>query len=289
MSMQPQQALFHSPGVYSALSAWRLVGGGSRSRVAEVAGSLYQELGKAQGVRALVALEAGLVPEALPAPAVLPLEGPAARLPSTQAQLLVQLAAESREALLLAQRRLAPLSAGVLALEEELLGGRIGRGREPFGFIDGVKVPTPEQVRQRALVPEGPLQGGSWVLYLHFLQDLERFGRLRPQAQEQVVGRTKEGAPLESPPDTAHIIRARAGCGAPFIRRSFPYRENGEEGLAFLAAAARPEDYVHTLRAMLGLQGPQDALLRYATAVGGGLYLAPPEPWLRSHAPLEAC
>lgn len=287
--MQPQQALFHSPGLYSALSLWRLAGASVRSQVAQVAGAVYQELGRMEGVRALVALECGLVPEAPAAPAVLPLEGPAARLPSTQAQLLVQLAAESREALLLAQRRLTPLSAGVLTLQEELLGGRIGVGREPFGFVDGVRVPTSQQVQGQALVPEGPLQGGAWVLYLRFLQDLERFGRLRPQAQEQVLGRTKEGARLEQPPETAHILRARAGCGAPFVRRSFPYRQYGEEGLAFLAAAARPEDYTYTLRAMLGLEGPQDALLRYATAVGGGLYLAPPEPWLRSRYPLEAC
>jgi Dyp-type peroxidase family len=289
MDMEPQQALRHSPGLYSALSVWRLVGESARSQVAEVAGALYQELGRVAGVHALVALEAGLVREAPPAPAVLPLEGPAARLPSTQAQLLVQLAAESREALLLAQRRLAPLCAGVLTLQEELLGGRIGPGREPFGFLDAVRVPTSQQVQGQALVPEGPLKGGSWVLYLRFLQDLERFGRLRLQAQEQVLGRTKEGTRLEPPPDTAHILRARAGCGAPFVRRSFPYRQYGEEGLAFLAAAARPEDYVYTLRAMLGLQGPQDALLRYATAVGGGLYLAPPESWLRARFPLEAC
>ncbi|HEY0095897.1 MAG TPA: hypothetical protein VGB96_16330, partial [Archangium sp.] len=163
------------------------------------------------------------------------------------------------------------------------LGGRIGEGRDPFGFRDGLLQPTREQVKRAALVPSGPLAGASWLLYLRFQQHLERFGRLKPPAQERVVGRTRDGELVPDAPAEAHIHRARAsGAGENqlLIRRGFPFRHQGEEGLAFVAATSDPGSYVRSLDTLLGAQGgPPDALLRYATAVGGGLYLAPPRDW----------
>jgi putative iron-dependent peroxidase len=202
---------------------------------------------------------------------------------------LVQVSAGNRELLLGSLRRVLALSKGVLSLEEELLGGRIGEGRDAFGFRDGLVKPTREQVKHTALVPSGPLAGASWLLYLRFHQDLERFARLKERAQAHVVGRTREGELVVDPPAEAHILRARAaGDGSPLIRRGFPFRHAGEEGLAFVAASADPACYQRSLDALLGAGGQTpDALLRYATAVGGGLYLAPPRDWFHALSPRE--
>jgi putative iron-dependent peroxidase len=282
--MQPQEGLFHSSGAYSGLVILRLHRNEARSQLRAVLTALHTELSGAGEVKAVLGLEPGLVlPELRTLPPVLPREGATTRLPSTQAQVLVQLAADSRERLLWALRRTRTLTSGVLSLQEEVLGGRIGVGREAFGFRDGLRPPSREQVRRTAVVPEGPLQGASWLLYLRFQQDLERFARLRPGAQERVVGRTREGELLPSLPEDSHLARVRAAGtweNTGFIRRGFPFRDHGEEGLAFLSAAATPSLYPRALDVLLGATGgPTDALLRYARAVGGGLYLAPPQDW----------
>ncbi|HEX8821504.1 MAG TPA: Dyp-type peroxidase [Archangium sp.] len=289
--MRPQEGLFHSPGTFSAVLVLRLIRDVALSHLREVVSSVHEELTPAHGLHTVLGLEPALLPEAAPAaPALLPREGPTARFPSSQAHVLVQVSAEHREPVLWALRRTLALSKGVLVLEEEVLGGRIGEGRDAFGFRDGLLRPTREHVRRTALVPSGSLAGASWLLYLRFQQDLERFGRLRPGAQERVVGRTREGEPLHDLPQEAHVLRARAsGAGENqlLIRRGFPFRHHGEEGLAFVAAAADPGSYVRSLDALLGTQGgPPDALLRYALAVGGGLYLAPARDWFQ-HTSLQ--
>ena len=134
----------------------------------------------------------------------------------------------------------------------------------------------------------GPLAGASWLLYLRFQKDLERFGRLKPRGPGARGGPHPRRRARHDPPAEAHIHRARAsgaGDNPLLIRRGFPFRHCGEEGLAFVSASADPDHYQRSLDALLGRWGgqPPDALLRYATAVGGGLYLAPPRDWF--HAP----
>jgi hypothetical protein len=66
-----------------------------------------------------------------------------------------------------------------------------------------------------------------------------------------------------------------------FVRRGFPYREKGEEGLCFLALAAAPERFGEAFDAMTTGPGGADALLAYLEARAGGLYFVPPSAeWL---------
>ncbi|MCY1073007.1 Dyp-type peroxidase [Archangium lansingense] len=255
--------------------------------------AVHAELSAAEGLHLVLGLQHTLLPNAPTLSALLPREGPTARFPSTQSHVLVQVSAEGRELLLWSLRRILSLSKAVLYLEEEVLGGRIGEGRDAFGFRDGLVLPTREQVLRNAVVPSGPLAGASWLLYLRFQKDLERFGHLKPRAQEYVVGRTRDGELVADAPAEAHIHRARAsGAGENqlLIRRGFPFRHSGEEGLAFVSASADPDYYQRSLDALLGAGGQTpDAMLRYARAVSGGLYLAPPRDWFHSpSSPREA-
>lgn len=287
--MRPQDGLFHSPGLHSAVVVWLLQRLGSPHPLREASSALLHELSQAGDVHGLLAFEAPLVSpaEAERVPPLLPRAHGDWRFPSTQRQVLLQLSADARERLVWGLRRAHALFAGLLTPEEELLGGRLGDGREPFGFKDPLHPPTEEEVRSSGVVASGPLSGASWLLYLRFQQDLERFGRLRPREQEHVVGRTRDGVEVTRPREDSHLARTRLPWGGPgpaFIRRGFPFRHLGEEGLAFLAASADPLRFHRSLDALLGADGgPPDALLRYCAAVGGGLYVAPPRDWFQPH------
>lgn len=292
--MRPQDGLFHSPGLHSAVVVWRLKRTSPLHHLREASTALSTEWAQAGDVHGLLAFEAPLVSpaEAARVPPLLPRQHAGARFPSTQAQVLLQVSADTRERLLWALRRAHAGFAGLLTIEEELLGGRIGDGREPFGFKDPVRPPSEEEVRSTAVVPSGPLAGATWVLYQRFQQNLEAFARLHPREQEGVVGRTREGEEVARLPRDSHVARTRlpgAGPGPYFIRRGFPFRDNGEEGLAFVAASGDPLRFHRSLDALLGADGgPPDALLRYCAAVGGGLYLAPPHGWFHPESLREA-
>jgi Dyp-type peroxidase family len=277
--MQP--ALFRSPGLFSGLSLWRVVNAASRSVIDGVAADLLDEGNRREGLRTVVARHVAYEGEA-----VLPWRGPAGYFPSTQTEVLVQVAADTWEELLLGLRRPHDLFRGVLACDEELIGGKIGDGREAFGFKDGLSVPSEQDVRGVAEIRSGPLAGGSWVLYMRFVQDLEKFSRLRPRDQERVFGISRGDEPLPQPPADAHVPLAsqyfQHGRHV-FIRRGFPIRQQQEEGLAFVAISSDTGHYRRALDVMLGVGGPPDAVLRYAEAVGGGVYFAPPDAaWLRA-------
>ncbi len=258
-----QPALFRGPGTWSALQVWRAHAAGVDLR------TLADELLDDTSAAALVAIAASADLH------FLPLEAQGHRIPSTQASVLVQVSAESREELVAQLRRTTVLCAPLCYLDEELHGGRLGIGREPFGFRDGLRVPTHEQIQTLAVIGQGPERGGSYLLYLRFEQSLERFARLQPREQARVIGLDREGQRIASPPNDAHVPRARRH-GA-FIRRGFPYRSRDTEGLAFVAACRAPARFRAALEAMLGLDGGEpERLLRYAVAVSGGLYFAPP-------------
>jgi Dyp-type peroxidase family len=241
----PQLALYKSPGLFSAVQIWR---GQVDPRAAL----------RLAGEDVLVAFKAEVVP-------FLPMARGDARFPSTQADLLVQVAGDDRQALLDRVRQCKAVLAPVCDLDEELLGGKIGDGREPFGFRDGIKAPTKADIDQKAICKDG----SSFVLYQRYEQSLERFAALRELEQLRVFGITKDGRDLEHPPEDAHVQRARKW--AAIIRRGFPYRASGAEGLAFVAASNDLKMFERGLETML-----TEPLLRWAEALSGGVYRAPP-------------
>lgn len=215
--------------------------------------------------------------------AVLPRRGPGAALPATQGDLFVQVAALDAESGLRLLRKAQRTLETFCWLDVELLGGRIGDGREAFGFRDGLEPPTEKEILESAVIPEGPAAGASWVLYQRWRQDRETFLRLREPRQADVFGRWPDGALKEDAPANAHVrLQQDAARYGRLIRRGFPFRSAGHEGLCFVAASRSARHFVSALEWMVGVPGREsDALLRYCTAVEGGVYVAPPNSqWL---------
>jgi putative iron-dependent peroxidase len=156
--------------------------------------------------------------------------------------------------------------------------------RDLLGFIDGTANPMTHEAPEVALVPEGqPGEGGSHVLVMRWVHDLDAFARQPIAEQERTFGRTRatsrELADDEKPVD-AHIARVEitdnAGEERPIYRRSVPYGTLTEAGLYFVAFSADRTRFDRMLARMFGLEdGTHDRLMDFSRPVTGSFYFAP--------------
>lgn len=158
--------------------------------------------------------------------------------------------------------------------------------RDLTGFIDGTANPPLLEAPMAALVPDGqPGAGGSHVLAMRWVHNLNAFEALPVSEQERVFGRTKaESIELadDVKPTTAHIARVEiedeAGVELPIYRRSVPYGTVAEHGLYFVAFAADRSRFDTMLGRMFGTagDGQHDRLTDFSRPVSGAFYYAPP-------------
>jgi putative iron-dependent peroxidase len=153
------------------------------------------------------------------------------------------------------------------------------------GFIDGTANPTLLEAPGAALVPDGhPGAGGSHVLVIRWVHDLEAFNALPVAEQERVFGRTKAASielDDEAKPVNAHIARVEitdpAGNELPIYRRSVPYGTVGEHGLYFVAFSAERERFDRMLARMFGVEDRvHDRIIDFSRPASGAFYYAPP-------------
>ena len=174
--------------------------------------------------------------------------------------------------------------ADVAILAAEQPGFTYHEGRDETGFVDGTANPPVRHAADVALVPPGePGQGGSHVLAMRWVHDLDAFHSLPVGEQEAVIGRTK-AASIElsdaDKPRTAHIARVEIETGdgeLEIFRRSVPYGTVGEHGLYFVAFSADPSRYDRMLARMFGISddGIRDRLTDFSRPVSGAYYFAP--------------
>lgn len=163
-------------------------------------------------------------------------------------------------------------------------------GRDLTGFIDGTENPQfPDDRDEVALLGEeaGIFAEGSFVFAQRYVHNLESWKRLKVDAQENVIGRTKlESIELDDDvkPDNAHIARTvvedDAGEELEILRHSLPYGDGqGEQGLFFIAYTKDLTRIDKMLVRMFGTSGDgiHDRLLHFVTPVDGAYFFAPNE------------
>ena len=166
-------------------------------------------------------------------------------------------------------------------------------GRDMTGFIDGTENPQfPDDRAEVALLGEdaGIFEDGSFVFAQRYAHDLDKWKRLKVDAQEQVMGRTKlESIELddEVKPDNAHVARTVVeddeGEEMEILRHSLPYGDGqGDQGLFFIAYTKDLSIIDAMLERMFGTSGDgiHDRLLHFVTAMDGAYYFAPSEELL---------
>ncbi len=166
-------------------------------------------------------------------------------------------------------------------------------GRDITGFIDGTENPQfPDDRAEVALVGEdaGIFQDGSFIFAQRYAHNLEKWKKLKVDAQEQVMGRTKlESIELDDDvkPANAHVARTvvedEEGEEMEILRHSLPYGDGrGEQGLVFSAYTKDVNSIEAMLERMVGTsgEGMHDRLLHVVTGMDGAYYCAPSEELL---------
>lgn len=156
--------------------------------------------------------------------------------------------------------------------------------RDLTGFIDGTANPEPLDAPNIALIPPGePGGGGSHVLAMRWVHDLDSFHAQPVSEQEQVFGRTKlnsEELAADQMPANAHIARVQVmdgGSELEIFRRSVPYGTVAEHGLYFIAFSADRTRFDRMLARVFGTteDGVHDRLTEFSRPVSGAFYFAP--------------
>lgn len=163
-------------------------------------------------------------------------------------------------------------------------------GRDLTGFIDGTENPQfPDDRAETALLGEdsGIFEDGSFIFAQRYVHELEKWKRLKVDAQENVIGRSKlESIEMddEHKPENAHIARVviedNAGEELEILRHSLPYGDGqGEQGLFFIAYTKDLTRIDRMLVNMFGTQGDgiHDRLLHFVTPIDGAYFFAPNE------------
>jgi putative iron-dependent peroxidase len=172
----------------------------------------------------------------------------------------------------------------VAVLAAELPGFTYHEGRDETGFVDGTANPPVRLAADVAVIPPGqPGAGGSHVLVMRWVHDLDAFHARSIEEQQRVFGRTKQESielSAREKPGNAHIARVEIeieGRELEIFRRSVPYGTVGEHGLNFVAFSADRTRYDHMLARMFGTSGDgvRDRLLDFSRPVSGAYYFAP--------------
>jgi putative iron-dependent peroxidase len=289
----PQFGIFAQGTNAHAFLEWDLRPGIDLLQAASVLGRLRGPSVAAGGVNLVLAFGSDLWRVLAPSdiPAGLGPFQPIGRLgghhaPATQHDLWLWVNGSSQDVVFEHTRAAAEAIETVAQLASERVAFVHRDSRDLTGFIDGTANPSLLEAPQAALVPDGqPGAGGSHVLAMRWVHDLDAFEALPTRDQEGIFGRTKaDGVELadDAKPPTAHIARVeiedQAGVELPIYRRSVPYGTVAEHGLYFVAFAADRSRFDRMLGRMFGTgeDGLRDRLTDFTRPVSGAYYYAPP-------------
>lgn len=289
----PQFGIFAQGTIAHAFLEWDLRPDVDLLEAASVLGRLRGPSVAAGGVNLVLAFGADLWHALAPrdVPAGLGPFRPIGRLgghhaPATQHDLWLWINGSSQDVVFEHTRAAAGAIESVARLADEQVAFVHRDSRDLTGFLDGTANPTLLEAPMAALVPDGqPGAGGSHVLAMRWVHDLDAFDALSVADQEQVIGRTKADSielADDAKPRTAHIARVEiedeAGVELPIYRRSVPYGTVAEHGLYFVAFSADRSRFDTMLSRMFGTDGDgrHDRLTDFSRPVSGAYYYAPP-------------
>lgn len=221
-----------------------------------------------------------------------PIEG-SFQMPVVPADVLIHIAAQRTDiCFALSQAFFDGIQDKVDVLDERICFRNFD-GRDLTGFIDGTENPQfPDDRAETALLGEnaGEFTDGSFIFAQRYRHNLEKWKKLKVDAQEHVIGRTKlESIELSEAeqPENSHVSRTVVEDGEgeelAILRHSLPYGDGrGDQGLFFVAYTNDLSIIDSMLLRMFGTRGDgiHDRLLHFVTPMDGAYYFAPSEELL---------
>ncbi|MCL9776077.1 Dyp-type peroxidase [Vibrio methylphosphonaticus] len=206
--------------------------------------------------------------------------------PSTDVDVLIHCHSKRHDLHFFVLRKLMLDISSDVTIVDETQGFRFMDSRDMTDFVDGTENPKGEKRAEVALISQGELAGGSYVMVQRFEHNLPAWSRLNVAAQEKVVGRTKpDSIELDDVPAASHVGRVdlkEEGVGLKIVRHSLPYGSvSGAHGLLFIAYCNTVHNFDAMLESMYGVtDGKTDQLLRFTKAVTGAYFFAPSQGML---------
>ncbi len=211
--------------------------------------------------------------------------------PATKGDILLFLKSMRMDLNFQVARLVAARMDGIAKVIEDIQGFDYLDGRDMVDFVDGTENPADEKRAQAVLVADEDPQfsGGAYITTQRYIHDLQQWNKLKTQAQEKIIGRSKaDDIELsdDEKPAYAHVNKGKATDGQgkeiPMYRQNMPYGNSMENGTYFIGFAKSPEVINIALRKMVYADenGFYDRLLDYTKPVTGVIYFAPSMDWL---------
>jgi len=151
------------------------------------------------------------------------------------------------------------------------------------GYEDGTENPKDAEAIAAAFADgQGPgLDGSSIAALMQWVHDLDRFQAMGQAEQDDTFGRRRaDNEEMEDAPESAHVKRTAQESFDPeafVLRRSMPWADCGQAGLAFLAFGHDANAFEAQLKRMTGQEdGIIDALFTFTRPITGAYFWCPP-------------
>jgi putative iron-dependent peroxidase len=208
-----------------------------------------------------------------------PVVGPGGfTMPATQRDAVLWLSGSAYDVVFDTARDAIARVSDVASVAEETSSWPYRHDRDLTGFIDGSENPTLIEAPDVALAGEGsPGAGGTILLLQKWVHDASEWEALPVPDQERVIGRRKtDSQELEDKPEDSHVFVTDQDRFGKIFRRNMPFGTVTDHGTMFVGFSSEQERLARMLQSMAGLlDGPADALTRFARPVTGAYYFVP--------------
>lgn len=217
--------------------------------------------------------------------------GPEYTMPASQGDIFFHVRAGEEAVVYEVVRQFMVFLSPVTTVLDETKGFRYFEGRAIIGFIDGTEAPAIADAAGYALVgDEDPeFENGSYAFAQKWVHDMDFWGKMKTEAQEQAVGRHKfDDLELadEEKNANAHNVAAKVdidGEEQKIVRMNVPFSDpaSGKTGTYFIGYSRHWSVTKAMLQQMVDMG---DFLLTFSTLLSGQLFFIPSRPMLEKIA-----
>jgi len=211
------------------------------------------------------------------------MSGPGFDIPSSPAALWCWLRGDDRGELYHRGRQIEQCLFPAFSLNHVLDSFVFADNRDLSGYEDGTENPDGDEAVAAAIVngQGAGLDGSSFVTVQQWLHDLESFEDNSVEEQDNIIGRhILDNEEFDEAPASAHVKRSAQESFEPeafMLRRSMPWVDGSDAGLAFVAFGRSFDAFEAILKRMLGQEdGIVDALFEFTRPVNGAYFWCPP-------------